>query len=402
MTSLWRNPILFILAIGYCIDFYDLSILAATREAALTSLGVLPENMMSVSAMMFNVQSLGVFFGGIISGVWGDKIGRMSAVRWGIFIYSTATLLNIFATSVESFAFFRFCSGVGLAGELAASMTYLSEMAKPSERAYIGGTVYFFGVLGGIAATTIAYFCEWQTVFLVGGLAGYALLGFRLTYADSALFQTIKTDSTIKRGDLVGLFLDRTLLSRILILTLAIIPFWFMVYFVNFSPEIAKELGFKTAINQHLSLVCYFIGSLIGSYLFPLLAQKLASRKKAIQLAFFIMFSSIMLLGLLHSIEWTYYLILLIIGIACGYPGLFMVLVVESFGTNNRSTSAGLISTFARTSLIMINTLIPFAVIWCGSFWIGSLACAGVFFLLAVIPIRRLKETHMGSMDFCE
>jgi len=396
------TPMLILLSIGYLIDFYDLTIFAVVREQALTSLGVLPEDIMSTSAMIFNVQSLGVFIGGLASGIWGDKIGRMSAVRWGIFIYSTAILLNIFATSVEWFALLRFCAGVGLAGELGASITYLSEMAKPADRAYIGGTVYFFGVLGGIFATVIASFCDWKMVFLIGGISGYGLLLVRLTYADSKIFHAIKSDPAIKRGDLFMMFTTKSVLKRIIMLTFAIVPFWFMAYFVNFAPEIAKQLGFASAINQHISMMCYFLGALNGSYLFPFLAQKLASRKKAIHVAFFIMLSSVTLLGLLQTYEWSYYVILFAIGIACGYPGLYMMLVAESFGTNQRSTGTGLISTFARTSLILINTLVPWAVATCGDFWIGSMLCAGLLFLLAMISFRWLNETHAGSMDFCE
>ena len=393
---------LIILSLGYMIDFYDLTILAATRESTLTALGVLPQDMMSVSAFMFNMQSLGVFIGGLASGVWGDKIGRMSAVRWGIFIFSTATVCNVFAPTVEWFAFFRFAAGVGLAGELSASMTYLGEMAKPEDRALVGGTIYFCGVTGGIIATIVASLCEWQTVYWVGGIAGFIVLFIRLTYTDSAIFNEVKSNSTIKRGDLRYIFTNVSMLKRLGILALAIIPFWFMVYFVNFAPEIARALGFENPINQHISLLCYFVGSLAGSYLFPLLAHYFSSRKIAIQFAFILMISSIAMLGLVSSIAWSYYAVLLMIGIACGYPGLYMMMVAETFGTNQRATGAGIISTCARTSLILINTVVPWVVASCGSFWIGALVCAGVLFLLTMLSFRQIKETHNRSMDFCE
>jgi MFS family permease len=393
---------LFILSIGYMIDFYDLTILAATREAVLTSLGVPPEDIMSTSAWMFNIQALGIFLGGIISGVWGDKIGRMSAVRWGIFLYSTATLLNLLTTSIEWFAFYRFLAGVGLAGELAASMTYLSEMSKAEDRGYIGGTVYFFGVLGGIIATVIASQFDWQVVYFVGGIAGYILLLVRLTYADSRMFNEIKANNTIRRGDLKWIFTNASMLKRMGILGLAIIPFWFMVYFVNFAPEIAREMGFENNINQHLALICYFIGSLIGSYLFPILAQQFGSRKKAIQCAFLIMISSIALLGGLSFIPWSYYVVLLMLGVACGYPGLYMMMVAETFGTNHRSTGAGIIATCARTSMILINIIVPWVAASCGNFWTGALLCAGVLFMLTMVSFRQIGETHNRAMDFCE
>lgn len=400
-----NNPkfIIFILAIGYMIDFFDLTIFAVVRTPALQALGVPQEDFISVSSLMFNAQAVGVVVGGILSGIWGDKFGRMSAVRAGILLYSVCIILNAFVTTVPMFALMRFLAAVGLAGEFAASITLLSELLPADKRAKASGIIYSSGVVGGMLAAFIGSYFNWQVLFIVGGLAGLILLFVRISVADSIIYQNMKYQSDIVRGSIKLLIFNKKSFARVVALLLAVVPFWFMAFFVNFAPEIAKSVGIKTAISQGFSLGVYFVGSFIGSYFFPFIAKLTYSRKKSIFSALLIMFLSICLfsLGSLVSIE-VYYSILFLIGLASGYSGLLMVFAVESFGTNQRNIASSIISNLARCSIIIMNAFVPWMSLQFNEKWIGLVISAGIFLILGTIALLTLKETNYASLDYNE
>ena len=397
------NFIIFILALGYMIDFFDLTIFAVVRIPVLVSLGVPEHEYLKVSSLMFNSQAIGVVIGGILSGIWGDKFGRMSAVRLGILVYSVAIILNTFVTSIPLFAFMRFIAGVGLAGEFAASITLLSEILDTKERGRASGIIYSSGVIGGMLAAFIGTFFAWKTLFIVGGIAGLVLLIVRISVADSIIFQNLKNKQHIVRGSLKLLLLNKNSLTKLIAFLLSIIPFWFMAFFVNFAPEVAKSVGIKETINQGLSLAIYFIGSFFGAYFFPYIAKLTASRKKSIFSALFIMLLAITLfsLGNLLTIQ-LYYTILLLIGLASGYSGIFMVFAAESFGTNQRNIASSVISNLARCSLIVMNAFVPWMASQFHQIWVGLVLSATIIFTLGVIALFSLKETSYKSLDFHE
>ncbi|BBH54496.1 MFS transporter [Fluviispira sanaruensis] len=395
--------IIFFLAIGYLIDFYDLSLFVVVRVPILRSLGVPEEDFMRIGAYMFNAQALGLVLGGVLSGIWSDKFGRLSAVRIGILIYSIAIIINAFTTDIQLFTAMRFIAALGLAGEFAASITLLSEILPAEKRGFVSGVVYSFGIVGGMLAAYIGSAFHWQTMFLIGGGAGFIILLARISFADSILFKNIKLKKNIARGNVKQLLANKASVLKILALTFSNIPFWFMAFFVNFAPEIAKQVGMREAVNQSISLAFYFTGSFFGSHLFPYIAKLAASRRIAVLSALILMVCAVSLFGLGSSLNtYSFYFILCLIGLASGYPGIFMVLAVESFGTNQRTTAASMISSLSRASLVGINTLVPWLALHYSNMWYASMISVAIFFFLGIISLYFLKETNNTSLDFFE
>ena len=67
----------------------------------------------------------GMLIGGLLFGILADKRGRLSVLLGSILLYSIMNIANAFVSSVEMYAFFRFLSGLGLAGELGLAITLL-------------------------------------------------------------------------------------------------------------------------------------------------------------------------------------------------------------------------------------------------------------------------------------
>src|SRR5690606_38402372 len=98
------------------------------RVPSLTALGLTGDNLLEDGVLLLNMQMAGLLIGGIFWGVLGDKKGRLSVLFGSILIYSLANIANGLVQTVPQYAVMRFIAGVGLAGELGAGITLVSEI----------------------------------------------------------------------------------------------------------------------------------------------------------------------------------------------------------------------------------------------------------------------------------
>ena len=80
------------------------------------------------------MQMWGMLIGGLLWGILGDKKGRLKMLFGSILLYSAANLANAFVTDITSYAIIRVIAGIGLAGELGAGITLVSEMMSKEKR----------------------------------------------------------------------------------------------------------------------------------------------------------------------------------------------------------------------------------------------------------------------------
>ena len=124
-------------ALGYFVDIYDLLLFTIVREPILQSLGIdLSQKAMVITAStkVINWQMWGMLLGGIIWGIMGDKKGRLSVLFGSIILYSIANFLTGFVQDVQQYSWARFFAGIGLAGELGAGITLVSELLPKAKR----------------------------------------------------------------------------------------------------------------------------------------------------------------------------------------------------------------------------------------------------------------------------
>ena len=100
--------------------------------------------------------------------------------------------------------------------------------------------------------------------------------------------------------------------------------------------------------------------------------------------------------------SFTFYLITFLLGFACGYPGVYMTLAAESYGTNQRVTATSFVSCTGRSSLILINAIVPFAISITSSTFFGSILVASIIFCCSLLILYYLPETHGKSLDYIE
>ncbi len=243
--------------LGYFVDLFDLILFVLVRVQSLKDLHVAPERMLATGAFLLNVQMAGLLIGGIFWGVLGDRRGRLSVLLGSIVLYSFANLANAFVTSVASYAALRFVAGLGLAGELGAGVTIVSELLPQRIRGYGSTIISSVGLSGAIAAAMAAEWMTWRHAYMGrAGAIGVCLLALRIGVRESELFTKAKAESAI-RGSWPRLLRQPRLVGRVALIALVGVPIWFVIGIIGtFTPEFGRALGMSQLPKVTTAILC--------------------------------------------------------------------------------------------------------------------------------------------------
>jgi predicted MFS family arabinose efflux permease len=399
--QLLQVPVI-VAALGYFVDIYDLLLFSIVRVPSLKYLGVPEGELLEKGVFLINMQMAGMLIGGILWGVLGDKKGRLSVLFGSIVLYSLANIANGFVTGVEQYAVLRFIAGIGLAGELGAGITLVSEILPKEIRGYGTALVASVGVLGAVLAYFVADLFDWQIAYFIGGGLGLLLLLLRVSVFESGIFKDLK-EKPVTRGNFFSLFTSSRQFYKYLNCILIGLPIWFVIgILVTFSPEFGKALGVAAPIKAGKAIMFAYIGLSLGDFSSGFLSQSLGSRRRVVLLFILLttLFVGIYLFVPVQS-ELLFYLVCSGLGFSIGYWALFVTIAAEQFGTNLRATVATTVPNFVRGSVNIITPLF----LTLGSHY-GIITAAGLVGLLtlviALLALRKLHETFGKDLNFLE
>jgi MFS family permease len=405
LKILFSFPVI-IASLGYFVDIYDLLLFGIVRIPSLNDMHLDADK---VGTMIINYQMVGLVLGGIIWGIYGDKKGRLSVLFGSILVYSLANIacgflpqMN-FGDKAMIYAWLRFIAGIGLAGELGAGITLVSETLPKELRAIGTSIVAGFGVLGAVVAQfTVELSGSWSTAYLVGGGLGLILLVLRISVAESGMFKTIKENTSVKRGDFFSFFTQKTVFVKYLKCILIGIPIWYCIGIIVFmANQFAPEMGI-TSINPGKAIMWTYIMTSVGDFSSGFISHALHSRKKTI--LYMLLFTLVGLALLLFSgnkSENMYYFYCGWIGLGTGFWAMFVTVAAEQFGTNLRSTATTSVPNMVRGSVPLM--LIGFDYLKQSHTVILSAACIGaIAFGLSIYATLTISETHHRDLDFVE
>jgi MFS family permease len=381
VSQLLQVPVI-VAALGYLV-----------RVPSLKALNVPTDQLLSEGIRLLNYQMAGMLIGGVLWGIIADKRGRLSVLFGSIIMYSLANIANGFVTSMDQYALLRFIAGVGLAGELGAGITLVTEVLPKEIRGYGTTLVATLGVLGAILAYFVADLFAWRISYFVGGGMGLLLLVLRFNVFESGIFDKVK-EKAVDRGNIM--------MSKYLMAILIGLPIWFVVgILITFSPEFGTAKGIE-GINAGKAVMLAFSGQVFGDIVSGLLSQYMKSRKKVIGL--FLLLSLAMVVGyLLIPITdlFSFYVLCALLGFCNGYWTLFITIAAELFGTNLRATVATTVPNFVRGATIPLAALFvqfkPDLGVIQGALLIGVATS-----VVALLALYFIEETFTKDMDYVE
>jgi MFS family permease len=420
--SVWL--IVVVASLGYFVDIYDLVLFNVVKKESLEWIlkGSSPEKIRETGIFLFNMQMIGMLIGGLLWGIWGDKKGRLSALFGSILLYSIANLANAFVTDVSVYALVRIIAGIGLAGELGAGITLVSETMSKEKRGYGTMIIVTFGALGAVVAALIesegskvaSVFTaltgwtpqNWQVAYIVGGLLGLMLLFLRVGAFESGMFKSLHKDDSVRKGDLRMIFFDKKNLKKYMRCILVGLPIWYTIGLLvaNSQELFSKELQTTGLVKNGTAVMFAYMGLSVGDLISGILSQILRSRKKVV--VGYLLFTSVLIIVFLYFSNGissdSFYFMSFLLGAATGYWAIFVTIASEQFGTNIRSTVTNTVPNFVRGSVPVIMLSFGFlAGTQLGnihSACIIGLICTG----LAMYAVLGLEETFSRDLNFIE
>jgi MFS transporter, putative metabolite:H+ symporter len=394
-------------ALGYFVDIYDLLLFTIVKKPSMIGVGSTAATILEDSTKVINWQMTGLLLGGIIWGVMGDKKGRLSVLFGSILLYSVANFLTGFVNSVDNYAYCRFVAGLGLAGELGAGITLVSELLPKNKRGL--GTSLVAGI--GLSGAVLAYFVfkitgeNWRLCYKIGGVLGIMLLLMRVSIAESGMFKNVQ-EKGIEKGNFFMLFNNAKRLKKYVLAILIGLPTWYVIgILVNQSDKFATEIYGENHIDSGKAIMYAYAAIAIGDMLVGVICQWFKSRKKALLLYYSlcIVFMCCYYSPLNNSDE-SMYLFCGLLGFSTGFWAIFITMGAEHFGTNIRATAATTIPNMVRGALPLINMLcfdllkktMDFSLIQSGIY------TAIIVMVITLIAFYFTEETYHKDLDFVE
>ena len=390
-------------ALGYFVDIYDLILFSIVRVQSLRSIGVPPEEILSRGVLLLNMQMGGMLVGGLIWGILGDKRGRLSVLFGSIVMYSLANIANGFVQTVPQYAVLRFIAGIGLAGELGAGITLVSEIMPAHTRGYGTMIVATVGILGAIVASLIGDAFDWRIAYWIGGAMGLALLVLRIGVAESGMFEGIKKHATVARGNFWSLIASPKTRWKYVRVVLVGVPIWYVVgILITFSPEFGRAMAMPQIPHAGRAVMFCYIGLALGDFASGALSQIMRSRNRTVGIFLLITTACIVLyFAFAHRSLGIFYTVCLLLGIGAGYWAVFVTIASEQFGTNIRATATTTAPNFVRGAVVALTSV--FEALRPAMGIRGSAIAVGVIALaIAFLSLRGLEESYGKDLDYLE
>jgi putative MFS transporter len=390
-------------SLGYFVDIYDLLLFSIVRIPSLLSLGLKDQQLTDAGIFLLNMQMIGMLVGGIVWGMLGDKKGRLYVLFGSICLYSVANIANGFVHSVESYAFWRFIAGFGLAGELGAGVTLVAEVMPKEKRGYATTIIASVGISGAVVGYFIAQLFDWRTSFYIGGALGLSLLLLRISVSESGMFGKMG-QAEVSKGDFFSLF-NRARFAKYMRCIIIGIPLWFVVgILITLSPEFGKVLGVQGTVSAGAAVACCYGGLVFGDIASGMLSQYLKSRIKVVYIYLFLTMLTITAYFLLHNLTvFEFYVLCTILGFSVGYWVIFMTIATEQFGTNVRATVTTTVPNFVRGSVVPLSLLLIYLKgLFGGSLLYAGIAVAVLSLGVAFWALRNMQETFHKDLDYLE
>lgn len=403
-TSSVFNLAVIVAALGYFVDIYDLLLFGIVRKQSLIDLGLNAQQITTIGEDIISIQMVGLLIGGIIWGIMGDKKGRMSVLFGSIVLYSVANIANGMVVNTTQYMIVRFLAGIGLAGELGAGITLVSELLPKEKRGIGTSLVAGIGLTGAVVAYFISKEFDWRVCYYIGGGLGFILLLLRVSVFESGMFHAVKK-MNVARGNFLMFFNNKARFKKYISSILIGLPTWFVIgVLVSFSDQFGKSFGIKENIQPGKAIMYAYVAISIGDVLIGFVSQWLKSRKKALYIFFGITFIFMALFFLQNdsgSDEQMYW-ICAGLGFGTGFWAIFVTMAAEQFGTNLRATAATTVPNMVRGALPLIILLFKWLRNVTGNYVTGGLITGIIAMVIGLAAVAYSKETFGKDLNYVE
>ncbi|WP_457788820.1 MFS transporter [Pseudomonas sp. PL-6] len=359
-------------------DGYDLFIFGVVLPSIMQEWNLTPLE----AGALGSYALFGMMFGALGFGTLADRIGRKKGIAICFVLFSTATILNGFASNPTEFGIFRFIAGLGCGGLMPNAVALMNEYAPKRLRSTLVAVMFSGYSLGGMLAAGVGIYMlprfGWESMFFAAAVpllllplilwklpesVGFLVRQGRHEQARAVLAkvepglaldaadQLLMSDGKGQGVGVFELFRDGRAL-RTLCLWLAFFCCLLMVYALSsWLPKLMASAGYSLGSSLSFLLALNF-GGMAGAILGGWLGDRFNLGK--VMVAFFVAAAaSISLLGLNSPTPVLYGLIFIAGATTIGTQILLYAGAAQFYGLSIRSTGLGWASGIGRNGAIV-------------------------------------------------
>ena len=359
-------------------DGYDLFIFGVVLPSIMQQWNLTPIE----AGALGSYALFGMMFGALAFGTLADRIGRKKGIAICFLLFSTATILNGFASSPTEFGIFRFIAGLGCGGLMPNAVALMNEYAPKRLRSTLVAVMFSGYSLGGMLAAGVGIYMlprfGWESMFFAAAVpllllplilwklpesVGFLVRQGRHEQARAVLAKVepglrLEASDQLQMSDAKGqgvgvfeLFREGRAL-RTLCLWLAFFCCLLMVYALSsWLPKLMANAGYSLGSSLSFLLALNF-GGMAGAILGGWLGDRFNLGK--VMVAFFVAAAlSISLLGFKSPTPVLYLLIFIAGATTIGTQILLYAGAAQFYGLSIRSTGLGWASGIGRNGAIV-------------------------------------------------
>lgn len=343
--------------------------------------------------------NLGMFFGGALFGLLGDRIGRVKTFSYTIFLFAIATGLTYFAHNITALYALRFLAGIGAGGEYGVGIALIAENFQANQIGRASSVAAVGGQIGSIVAALLAAWIipayGWNTLFLFG------VVPVVLTYfvrrhvkeSDEFLAAHKKAEETSEKISFGRLFETPHLALQtlgLMLMTIVQIAGYFGL--MNWLPSIVQQKQGLSVSGSSYWMIATIIGMSIGMMVFGTIMDNIGPRWA---FGIFLLGSAVVVFAIVNV---TSYWAMLLAGALTGFfsNGMFGgygAVISQLYPTEIRSTANNLIMNTGRAiggfSSVVIGLLMDHYNLYVV---MGFLSALYIISFLVMISLPGLKE----------
>lgn len=348
--------------------------------------------------------NLGMFFGGALFGLLGDRIGRVKTFSYTIFIFAIATGLTYFAHDINMLYALRFLAGIGAGGEYGVGIALIAENFESSQIGRASSVAAIGGQIGSIAAALLAAWIipkyGWNTLFLFGIVPVVLTYFVRRHVKESNEFLQAhqKAQETHEKISFSRLFATPHLALQTLgLMVMTIIQIAGYFGLMNWLPSIVQQKQGLSVSGSSYWMIATIVGMSIGMMVFGTVMDKIGPRWA---FSIFLLGSAIVVFAIVNV---TSYWAMLFAGALTGFfsNGMFGgygAVISQLYPTEIRSTANNLIMNTGRAiggfSSVIIGLLMDHYNLYVV---MGFLSALYIISFLVMITLPGLKQIQAAK-----
>lgn len=392
-----RNKLLGIAGLGWLFDAMDIGILSFVIAALKVDWDLTVQQM----GWIGSVNSIGMAVGAFVFGIYADRVGRKKIFIVTLLLFSIASGLSAFTTTLAAFMILRFFVGMGLGGELPVASTLVAESVPAHERGRVVVLLESFWAAGWLVAAIISYFIiptyGWQVALLLTALPAFYALYLRINLPDSPQFSAKKNVLRSVSTNIKEVWSKKYLRPTIMLWIV-----WFMVVFSYYGiflwmPSVMVLKGF-TLIQSFKYVLIMTLAQLPGYFSAAWLIERMG--RKFVLVSYLLgTAASALVFGNAETIAMLIGAGIFLSFFNLGAWGALYAYSPEQYPTVIRATGTGMAASFGRIGGILgpllVGTMLASGY---GVGWIFAIFCGAI--IIAALAVAFLgTETKQMELE---